>query len=112
MEALVTEKATQIHICLQVLNTWLNSLKDSERERAMWCAARILGFTAKMNNFEVEIQFTWLGCLVRLLAIRCQDPVDNICFLSAQAVYNLYCILQQQKHMGSLLSPLLLRPPT
>ncbi|XP_071465405.1 maestro heat-like repeat-containing protein family member 1 [Marmota flaviventris] len=99
MEALVTEKATQIHICLQVLNTWLNSLKDSERERAMWCAARILGFTAKMNNFEVEIQFTWLGCLVRLLAIRCQDPVDNICFLSAQAVYNLYCILQQQKQV-------------
>ncbi|KAM5174128.1 maestro heat-like repeat-containing protein family member 1 [Callospermophilus lateralis] len=99
MEALVTEKATQIQVCLQVLNTWLNSLKDSERERAMWCAARILGFTAKMNNFEVEIQFTWLGCLVRLLAIRCQDPVDNICFLSAQAVYNLYCILQQQKQV-------------
>ncbi|KAB1254205.1 Maestro heat-like repeat-containing protein family member 1 [Camelus dromedarius] len=79
------------------LDMWLNSQKDSERERAMWCTACILGFTAKMNNFETEIEFTRLGRLVRLLAVRCQDPVDNICFLSAQAVYSLYCILLQQK---------------
>lgn len=38
----------------QLLDTWLNSQKDNERERAMWCTARILGFTAKMNNFKVS----------------------------------------------------------
>ncbi|XP_044917187.1 uncharacterized protein LOC101098061 isoform X15 [Felis catus] len=81
------------------LNIWLNSQNDNERERAMWCAARILGFTAKWNNFGVEIKFSRLGCLVRLLAMRCQDPVDNICFLSSQAVYNLYRILLLQKQM-------------
>ncbi|XP_045320234.1 uncharacterized protein LOC123590788 isoform X11 [Leopardus geoffroyi] len=81
------------------LNIWLNSQNDNERERATWCAARILGFTAKWNNFGVEIKFSRLGCLVRLLAMRCQDPVDNICFLSSQAVYNLYRILLLQKQM-------------
>jgi hypothetical protein len=38
----------------QLLDSWLNSQKDNERERAMWCVARILGFTVKMNNFEVS----------------------------------------------------------
>nr|XP_045380313.1 maestro heat-like repeat-containing protein family member 1 isoform X3 [Camelus bactrianus] len=97
METLIVEMPTRIQHCLEFLDVWLNSQKDSERERAMWCTACILGFTAKMNNFETEIEFTRLGRLVRLLAVRCQDPVDNICFLSAQAVYSLYCILLQQK---------------
>ncbi|KAM9674103.1 maestro heat-like repeat-containing protein family member 1 [Trichechus inunguis] len=100
MEALTIEMPQRIQNCLEFLDTWLNSQKDHERERAMWCAARILGFAAKMNNFHTEIEFTRLGRLVRLLAIRCQDPADNICFLSAQAVYNLYCILLLQKKMG------------
>ncbi|KAM5252294.1 maestro heat-like repeat-containing protein family member 1 [Hipposideros larvatus] len=100
MEALIIEMPTRIQNCLELLDTWLNSQKDNERERAMWCAARILGFIAKMNNFKTDIEFTRLGRLVRLLAIRCRDPVDNICFLSSQAVYNLYCILLQQKQMG------------
>ncbi|XP_058138569.1 maestro heat-like repeat-containing protein family member 1 isoform X1 [Dasypus novemcinctus] len=100
MEALIIEMPTRVQNCLEYLNTWLNSQKDHERERAMWCTARILGFTVKMNNFQTEIEFTRLGRLVRLLAIRCQDPVDNICFLSSQAVYNLYCILVLQKQMG------------
>ncbi|XP_074181326.1 maestro heat-like repeat-containing protein family member 1 isoform X1 [Rhinolophus sinicus] len=100
MEALIVEMPTRIQNCLEFLDTWLNSQKDNECERAMWCAARILGFTAKMNNFETEIEFTCLGRLVRLLALHCRDPVDNICFLSSQAVYNLYCILLQQKKMG------------
>nr|XP_035948345.1 maestro heat-like repeat-containing protein family member 7 [Halichoerus grypus] len=100
METLTVEMPSRIQHCLELLDTWLNSQKDNERERAMWCAARILGFTAKMNNFGMDIEFTWLGRLVSLLAIRCQDPMDNICFLSAQAVYNLYCILLLQKQMG------------
>lgn len=44
---------------LQLLDTWLNSQKDNERERAMWCTARILGFTAKMNNFGVSGSLPW-----------------------------------------------------
>ncbi|XP_053751013.1 maestro heat-like repeat-containing protein family member 7 isoform X3 [Panthera pardus] len=99
METLIVEMPSQIQYCLEHLNIWLNSQNDNERERAMWCAARILGFTAKWNNFGVEIKFSRLGCLVRLLAMRCQDPVDNICFLSSQAVYNLYRILLLQKQM-------------
>ncbi|XP_038432343.1 maestro heat-like repeat-containing protein family member 1 isoform X20 [Canis lupus familiaris] len=100
METLIVEMPSRIQHCLELLDTWLNSQKDNERERAMWCAARILGFTAKMNNFGMDIEFSRLGRLVRLLALRCQDPVDNICFLSAQAVYSLYCILLLQKQMG------------
>ncbi|XP_045320230.1 maestro heat-like repeat-containing protein family member 7 isoform X8 [Leopardus geoffroyi] len=99
METLIVEMPSQIQYCLEHLNIWLNSQNDNERERATWCAARILGFTAKWNNFGVEIKFSRLGCLVRLLAMRCQDPVDNICFLSSQAVYNLYRILLLQKQM-------------
>lgn len=56
----------------------------------------------------MEIPFTWLGHLVRMLAVRCQDPVDNICFLSAEAVYNLYSVLLLQKRM---LSPPRPSPP-
>ncbi|XP_045382937.1 maestro heat-like repeat-containing protein family member 7 [Lemur catta] len=100
MEALVTERPAEIQSSLELLEMWLNSQKDHERERAMWCAARVLGFTVNMGNFKMEIQFTRLGRLVRMLAVRCQDPVDNICFLSAEAVYNLYSVLLLQKQMG------------
>ncbi|XP_037370454.2 maestro heat-like repeat-containing protein family member 7 [Talpa occidentalis] len=99
-EGATAETPPFIPFSLQLLDTWLNSQKDSERERAMWCTARILGFIAKMKDFDNKIEFTRLGRLVRLLAMRCQDPVDNICFLSAQAVYNLYCILLRQKQMA------------
>nr|XP_012634902.2 maestro heat-like repeat-containing protein family member 1 [Microcebus murinus] len=99
LEALLTGRPSQVQTSLELLETWLNSQKDHERERAMWCAARILGFTVKMSNFKTEIQFTRLGQLVRMLAVRCQDPVDNICFLSAEAVYNLYSVLLLQKQM-------------
>ncbi|KAK1340805.1 hypothetical protein QTO34_017199 [Cnephaeus nilssonii] len=99
METLIVEMPTRIQNCLQLMNPWLNSQKDNERERAMWCTARILGFTAKMEDFKMEIEFTRLGRLVKLLAMRCQDPVDNICFLSSQAVYNLYCIFLKKKQM-------------
>nr|XP_008533949.1 PREDICTED: maestro heat-like repeat family member 5 [Equus przewalskii] len=52
LETLVVEKPTRTWYCLELLDIWLNSQKDNERERAMWCTACILGFTAKMNNFE------------------------------------------------------------
>nr|XP_044612054.1 maestro heat-like repeat family member 5 isoform X3 [Equus asinus]XP_044612055.1 maestro heat-like repeat family member 5 isoform X3 [Equus asinus]XP_044612056.1 maestro heat-like repeat family member 5 isoform X3 [Equus asinus]XP_044612057.1 maestro heat-like repeat family member 5 isoform X3 [Equus asinus]XP_044612058.1 maestro heat-like repeat family member 5 isoform X3 [Equus asinus]XP_044612059.1 maestro heat-like repeat family member 5 isoform X3 [Equus asinus] len=52
LETLVVEKPTWTWYWLELLDTWLNSQKDNERERAMWCTACILGFTAKMNNFE------------------------------------------------------------
>ncbi|XP_053423323.1 maestro heat-like repeat-containing protein family member 7 [Nycticebus coucang] len=100
MVALVTERPTQIQSCLELLETWLNSQKDHERERAMSCASYVLSFTLKMNNFKGEIQFTRLGHLVRMLAIHCQDPVDSICILSAEAVYSLYCVLLLQKKMS------------
>ncbi|XP_036314037.1 maestro heat-like repeat-containing protein family member 7 [Pipistrellus kuhlii] len=99
METLIIEMPTRIQNCLQLLEPWLKSQKDNERERAMWCTTRILGFTAKMEEFKIEIEFTRLGCLVKLLAVCCQDPVDNICFLSSQAVYNLYCIFLKKKQM-------------
>ncbi|XP_046494643.1 maestro heat-like repeat-containing protein family member 7 [Equus quagga] len=54
LETLVVEKPTWTWYWLELLDTWLNSKKDNERERAMWCTACILGFTAKMNNFEIE----------------------------------------------------------
>ncbi|XP_023615725.1 maestro heat-like repeat-containing protein family member 1 [Myotis lucifugus] len=99
LETLIVEMPTRIQNCLQLMDPWLNSQKDNERERAMWCAARILEFTAKMEDFSMEIEFTQLGRLVKLLAMRCQDPVDSICFLSAKAVYHLYCILLKKKQM-------------
>lgn len=60
----------------------------------------------------MAIEFTRLGRLVKLLAMRCQDPVDSICFLSSKAVYHLYCILLKKKRMKRLLLPLPLQPHT
>ncbi|XP_036107450.1 maestro heat-like repeat-containing protein family member 1 [Molossus molossus] len=99
MEALIVEMPTRIQNCLEFMDAWLNSQKDHERERAMWCTARILGFAAKTDDYNMGTEFTQLGRLVKLLVMRCQDPVDNICFLSSQAVYNLYCILLKKKKM-------------
>ncbi|XP_075866502.1 maestro heat-like repeat-containing protein family member 7 [Microcebus murinus] len=99
LEALVTEKPTEIQSCLELLEMWLNSRNDHERERAMWCATCLLGFTVKMNNFQVETPFPRLGHLVRMLAMHCQDPVDGVRSLAAEAVYNLYRILLLQKQM-------------
>nr|XP_012613569.1 uncharacterized protein LOC105867765 [Microcebus murinus] len=83
--------------------------RRTEWERTMWCATCVLGFTVKMKNFQVEIPFTRLGHLVRMLAMHCQDPVDGICSLSAEATCNLYCVLLPQKHLHSLSHPC---PPT
>lgn len=56
---------------LQLLEPWLKSRKDNERERAMWCTARILGFTAKMEDFKVSGSLPWSlsphTCLVALM---------------------------------------------
>ncbi|KAM5332407.1 maestro heat-like repeat-containing protein family member 7 [Glossophaga mutica] len=99
MEVVITEMPTRIEDCLELLVPWINSQKDNERERAMQCAAHVLGFVATMDNFKMQIEITQLGHWVKLLAVCCQDPVDNICFLSSQAAYNLKCILSRKEGM-------------
>ncbi|KAM8804034.1 maestro heat-like repeat-containing protein family member 7 [Rhynchonycteris naso] len=99
IEALVFEMPTWIENCLQLLERWLNSQRIHEQGRAMWCAARILDFTAEMDNFRVEIEFTRLENLVMLLAKRCQDPAASIRYFSSEAVYQLHCILLRKKKM-------------
>ncbi|XP_051857358.1 maestro heat-like repeat-containing protein family member 1 isoform X2 [Antechinus flavipes] len=99
LEGLVMEMPNWIQNYLEFLDTWLNSQKDHERERALWCGVRILSFTARKHNFYVDIEFPQLGQLVKLLAILCQDHVDNISFLASQAVYSLYCIMLHKKKL-------------
>uniref|UniRef100_A0A6I8P743 Maestro heat like repeat family member 1 n=1 Tax=Ornithorhynchus anatinus TaxID=9258 RepID=A0A6I8P743_ORNAN len=99
LEGLVMELPSRIQNCLENLDPWLNSQKDHERERAMWCSVRILSFAAKPANFNEVMEFSRLGRLVRLLAMRCQDPVDNISYLASQAVYYLHCILLHKKRL-------------
>ncbi|KYO23887.1 maestro heat-like repeat-containing protein family member 1 isoform D [Alligator mississippiensis] len=99
LEGLVLEYPGDVQKILEYIEPWLSSRKDHERERAMWCSARLLRCVAKLPNFDVSIEFSRLGRLVRLLALRCHDPVDNICFLAARAVYNLYCILLVKKQL-------------
>ncbi|XP_068950276.1 maestro heat-like repeat-containing protein family member 1 [Petaurus breviceps papuanus] len=99
LEGLVTEMPTWVQNYLEFLDTWLNSQKDHERERALWCGVRILSFTAKKHNFYIDIEFFQLGQLVKFLAILCQDHVDNISFLASQAVYSLYCIMLLKKKL-------------
>ncbi|KAM8980758.1 LOW QUALITY PROTEIN: maestro heat-like repeat-containing protein family member 1 [Sarcophilus harrisii] len=99
LEGLVMEMPNWVQNYLEFLDTWLNSHKDHERERALWCGVRILSFTAKKHNFNVDIEFPRLGQLVKLLAILCQDHVDNISFLASQAVYSLYCIMLHKKKL-------------
>ncbi|XP_035872372.1 uncharacterized protein LOC118498425 [Phyllostomus discolor] len=111
-ETVITEMPTRIEDCLELLDPWLNSQKDSERERAMQCAAHVLGFAATMKNFKMQMEITQLEQWVKLLALCCQDPVDNICFLSSQAAYNLTCILSRKKSKGKFLLSPTLQPPT
>ncbi|XP_019404146.1 PREDICTED: maestro heat-like repeat-containing protein family member 1 [Crocodylus porosus] len=99
LEGLVLEYPGDVQKILEYIEPWLSSRKDHERERAMWCSARLLRCVAKLPNFDASIEFSRLGRLVRLLALRCHDPVDNICFLAARAVYNLYCILLVKKQL-------------
>ncbi|XP_053514739.1 maestro heat-like repeat family member 5 [Artibeus jamaicensis] len=98
-EAVVAEMPTRMEDCLELLDPWLNSQKDSERERAMQCAAHVLEFVAMMDNFTMQMEITQLGHWVKLLAMCCQDPVDTICSLSSQAAYSLNCILSRKKQM-------------
>ncbi|KAM5332409.1 maestro heat-like repeat-containing protein family member 1 [Glossophaga mutica] len=98
-EAVITEMPTRIKDCLELLDPWINSQKDNEKERAMQCAAHVFGFVATTDNFKMQIEITQLGHWVKLLAMCCQDPVDNICSLSSQAAYNLKCILSRKEGM-------------
>ncbi|XP_012510104.1 PREDICTED: zinc finger protein 354B-like [Propithecus coquereli] len=88
-------------------------------EQPMSWAPCVLGFTVKMNNFQEETQFTRLGHLVRMLAVRCQDPVDSVRSLSAEPVYSLSYsgavgrhLLQRPWHqlLRCILWPLLIWP--
>ncbi|XP_056655076.1 maestro heat-like repeat-containing protein family member 1 isoform X3 [Monodelphis domestica] len=102
LQGLVMDMPTWVQNYVEFLEIWLSSQKDHERERALWCGVRILSFTAQMHNFDIDIEFSRLGRLVRLLAILCQDSVDNISFLASQALYSLYCIMLQKKKLNQL----------
>ncbi|KAL8204171.1 UNVERIFIED_CONTAM: hypothetical protein K2H54_068563 [Gekko kuhli] len=73
-------------------NSWIESEKTYERERAVKSTIHVLKFVSEHLDFDVSQEFSLLGQLVALLALRTVDSVKEIGEQAAEAMYHLHYI--------------------
>ncbi|XP_060092581.1 maestro heat-like repeat family member 5 [Heteronotia binoei] len=73
-------------------NSWVESGNTNERERAVKSTTHILKFASEHLDFDLSQEFSLLGQLVALLALRTVDNVKEIGQQAAEAIYHLHYI--------------------
>ncbi|XP_070263663.1 maestro heat-like repeat-containing protein family member 1 isoform X2 [Myotis yumanensis] len=96
LETLIVEMPTQIQNCLQIMDPWLNSQKDNERERAMWCAARILEFTAKMEDFSAFAEYFTQSQLTNLVLTAMEELTGSRAKVSLAAAQLMSAVMKKR----------------
>ncbi|XP_077202701.1 maestro heat-like repeat family member 5 isoform X2 [Paroedura picta] len=71
-------------------NSWMESEKTYERERAVRSTIHVLKFAAEHLDFDVSQEFSLLGQLVAVLGMRTMDSVKEIGLQAAEAIYHLH----------------------
>uniref|UniRef100_A0A8C7X9M0 Maestro heat-like repeat family member 1 n=1 Tax=Oryzias sinensis TaxID=183150 RepID=A0A8C7X9M0_9TELE len=77
---------------LQHIETWLNSGRDHERERAIIVTSHILAYFLDHLNVKNMVSFHNVGALLGRLSPRCSDPLPAIRAAAIDCIYSLLYI--------------------
>ncbi|XP_049725998.1 protein MROH8 isoform X9 [Elephas maximus indicus] len=99
-----TESFVQSHIAdivhiLNLMDPWLQSVKDHERERATASMAQVLKCLSRHLSLKLPIRFQRLGHLVALMALLCADPLKEVAEEAAEGMHHLLHITLKLKYI-------------
>ncbi|XP_048364744.1 maestro heat-like repeat family member 5 [Sphaerodactylus townsendi] len=101
LQALLLENPhpRELKIMLELMEPWMTSALDHERERAVQTAMKLLKFVAESFHFDLSRQFSTLAHLTAVLIVLCGDPVGCVSSSAVQAVSCLYEVLLRRKSL-------------
>ncbi|XP_064132128.1 protein MROH8 isoform X5 [Loxodonta africana] len=99
-----TESFVQSHIAdivhiLNLMDPWLQSVKDHERERATASMAQVLKCLSRHLSLKLPLRFQRLGHLVALMALLCADPLKEVAEEAAEGMHHLLHITLKLKYI-------------
>ncbi|XP_078240225.1 maestro heat-like repeat family member 5 [Pogona vitticeps] len=77
-------------------NSWIDSPKNYERERAIRGTSHLLKFASEHLEFDTSQEFSLLGQLVALLGLHIADSVKEVGQVAAEAMYHLHYIIMSK----------------
>ncbi|XP_053111624.1 maestro heat-like repeat family member 5 isoform X3 [Hemicordylus capensis] len=90
-------RPSELQTMLELMEPWMASRLDHERERAVETAMKLLKFVAIYLHLELSQEFSKLAHLTAVLIALCNDPVARISSLAVQGVSCLYELLLHRK---------------
>ncbi|XP_060103441.1 maestro heat-like repeat family member 5 [Heteronotia binoei] len=84
---------------LELMEPWMTSALDHERERAVQTAMKLLKFVAEHFHFDLSREFSRLAHLTAVLVMLCGDPVEQVSSSAVQGVSCLYEVLLHRKSL-------------
>ncbi|XP_039702147.1 maestro heat-like repeat family member 5 [Pteropus medius] len=103
LQSLLTQDPTtdELRLLLSHLYVWLVSEKAHERQRAVRSCAALLRFLNDNLYLHPNNDFRWMGQLMGMLGILCQDPDVATQRSSLEGLGHLYCLLLRQRAEAS-----------
>ncbi|XP_027625994.1 protein MROH8 [Tupaia chinensis] len=83
----------------QHMDSWLQSAKDHERERATASMAQVLKCLSRHLSLKLPLRFQRLGHLVALMALLCGDPLKEVASEAAEGTHYLLHITLRLKYI-------------
>ncbi|XP_062935351.1 maestro heat-like repeat family member 5 [Cynocephalus volans] len=99
LQSFITQSPTanELHFLLSHMYTWLASEKAHERQRAAHSCTVLLRFVSHNLHLHPKKDFRWIGQLVGMLGILCQDVDRATQHSSLEGVGHLHQLLTCQK---------------
>ncbi|ELK11681.1 HEAT repeat-containing protein 7A [Pteropus alecto] len=103
LQSLLTQDPTtdELRLLLSHLYVWLVSEKAHERQRAVRSCAALLRFLNDNLYLHPNNDLRWMGQLMGMLGILCQDPDVATQRSSLEGLGHLYCLLLRQRAEAS-----------
>ncbi|KAM9590171.1 protein MROH8-like [Trichechus inunguis] len=83
----------------ELMDPWLQSVKDHERERATASMAQVLKCLSSHLSLKLPLRFQRLGHLVALMALLCGDPLKEVAEEAAEGTHHLLHITMRLKYL-------------
>ncbi|XP_064132125.1 protein MROH8 isoform X2 [Loxodonta africana] len=83
----------------ELMDPWLQSVKDHERERATASMAQVLKCLSRHLSLKLPLRFQRLGHLVALMALLCADPLKEVAEEAAEGMHHLLHITLKLKYI-------------
>ncbi|XP_077157553.1 maestro heat-like repeat family member 5 isoform X2 [Paroedura picta] len=84
---------------LELMEPWMTSTLDHERERAVLTTMKLLKFVAEYFHFDLSREFSKLAHLTAILIMLCGDPAECVSSSAVQGVSCLYEVLLRRKSL-------------